>query len=72
MTDTSDKALLALAARLADESVDLYRNAWARTDGGQDCSIAGILADEAAATLRAIVAERQAKRLREVKKGERK
>jgi hypothetical protein len=59
--DTSDKALLAMADRLSDESLDLQRSAWARHDGGQDCSISAMLADEVAVALRAIVAERQAK-----------
>jgi len=46
MTDLTN-----IVERLREESTQLHITAWARKDGGQDCSIAASLAEEAADAL---------------------
>lgn len=63
MTNPIDiDALRQLMERLREEALSLHRGAWSRPDGGQDCTIAGQLADEAADAIEAMATELEALR----------
>lgn len=55
--DLSPEAVERLARELEDEALAAQRDAWGRADGGFDCSISAMLADNAASTIRALAAE---------------
>lgn len=56
MADLTTEEVDRLCEALNAESLELQSHAWRRVDGGQDCCISAQLADDAAATIRALQA----------------
>ena len=55
--DMSPEAVERLARELDDEAISCHQEAWRRLDGGQSFSLSAMLANNGAATLRALAAE---------------